>query len=94
MIEYKVLENVNGYGASFWKVTRSIGKSWLHDKTHHELLGYIVKSPDSDYSKLWQTNTYWDEDTNEVIEDNVLVGEFDTEQEAIKFGKKQFFGEK
>lgn len=94
MSEFEYMNNANGYGGSFWKKTHILGKSWLHDKTNRELLGYIEKTPDSDVSKLFQVNEYWDEDIEEVVEDNSLIKEFSTEDEAVKYGKKYFFGEK
>lgn len=93
MIEFEFIDSVNGFGGTFWEKTFILGKSWLHDKTQMKLLGYIEKSPDSDISKLWQVNEYYDEDIDDVIENNIFIGEFQTEKDAIKYGKKYFFGE-
>lgn len=77
-------KNCNIPSHAIFKETWIPGKSWLHDKTKHELIGFTEKN------KVYRTNEYWDEDSEELIEDNILLKECDSEEKAIEYAKEVF----
>lgn len=82
-------ENQNGFGGSFWKKTKQFGRSSMHDKTNHALLGYNNRNQKG----LWELHEHhesYDENKDEVIESSTILLTAETEQECIEFGKKYF----
>ena len=81
--------NQNGFGGSFWEKTIQFGKSSMHDKATHKLLGYNNQNQKG----LWELHKHhesYDEDKDEVIESSTILLTAKTEQECIDFGKEYF----